>query len=54
MGKHEAPEPKRSLRRRIARHALHPATHIITLVALHTIALVLIDKTPLLGLMLLH
>jgi hypothetical protein len=54
MGKHEAPEPKRSLRSRLARHALHPAIHIITLVALHTIALVVIDKTPLLALMFLH
>lgn len=54
MGKHEAPEPKGSRRRSIARHALHPVVHIITLVALHIAALVVIDKTPLLTLLLIH
>jgi hypothetical protein len=51
MGKHEAPEPKRPLRHRIAQHAMHPAVHIATLVALHSAALLVIgviEKTPLL------
>jgi hypothetical protein len=60
MGKHEAPEtpetpePKRSTRHRIADAALHPVVHIITLVSLHSAALLLIDKTPLLTLLFLH
>jgi hypothetical protein len=54
MGKHEAPEPKSSRRRALARHALHPVVHIATLVALHTAALLVLDKTPLLALLLLH
>ena len=32
MGKHEAPEPKRSVGQRLARHALNPVVHIIPLV----------------------
>lgn len=51
MGKHEAAEPKGSRRRTIARHALHPVVHIITLVTLHSAALLVVDKTPLLSLL---
>lgn len=51
MGKHEAPEPKRST---IMRHALHPAVHIVTLVSLHSAALLIVEKTPLLTLLLIH
>ena len=50
MGKHEAPEAKKS----VARHALHPVVHIVTLVSLHVSALVVIEKTPLLHLLLIH
>jgi hypothetical protein len=54
MGKHEAPEPKRPVRHTIVRHALHPAVHIITLVSLHSAALLVVEKTPLLTLLLIH
>lgn len=54
MGKHESPEPKMSRRRAIARHALHPVVQIATLVALHTAALLVLDKTPLLAGLLPH
>jgi hypothetical protein len=53
MGKHEAPESKRSLRHRLTQRALHPAVHIASLVALHMAALLvigLVEKTPLLAL----
>jgi hypothetical protein len=54
MGRHEAPEPIRPLRQRLLRHAMHPLTHLLTLLSLHIAALTLIDKTPLLTLLLLH
>jgi hypothetical protein len=54
MGKHEAPEPKRSVRHTIARHALHPAVHILTLVSLHNAALLVVENTPLPTLLLIH
>jgi hypothetical protein len=57
MGKHEAPEapePKRSTRRRIADAAMHPVVHIITLVSLHSAALLVIEMTPLLTLLFLY
>jgi hypothetical protein len=54
MGKHEAPEPKRSVGQRLARYALHPVVHIITLVTLHSMALVVVEKTPLLTLLFIH
>jgi len=54
MGKHEAAEPKRPIHCRIMRHALHPVTHIIALVSLHSIALLVVEKTPLLTLLLIH
>jgi hypothetical protein len=54
MGKHEAPTPKRSIGRTLARHAMHPVVHIVTLVTLHVVALVVVDKTPLLALLLIH
>lgn len=54
MGKHEAPTPKRSLGRTLAHHAMHPVVHIITLVTLHVVAFVVVDKTPLLALLFLH
>jgi hypothetical protein len=54
MGKHEAPEPKRSVRDTIMRHALHPVVHIVTLVSLHSAALLIVEKTPLLTLLLIH
>ncbi|GAA4731721.1 hypothetical protein [Phytohabitans rumicis] len=51
MGKHEVPETKRSLSRRAAQRALHPATHVITLITLHVVALGILgvaEKLPLL------
>ena len=54
MGKHQAPEPKRSVGHRLARHALHPVVHIVALVTLHSAALLVVEKTPLLTLLLLH
>ena len=54
MGKHEAPELKPTVARRVAHHAMHPIVHIITLVMLHAAALVLIEKTPLLSLLFIH
>jgi hypothetical protein len=54
MPKHQAPQPKRSLGRTLARHAMHPVVHIITLVSLHVAAMVVVDKTPLLTLLLIH
>jgi hypothetical protein len=45
MAKHEAPEPRPAAwRRRATRHIWHPATHILTLVSLHVVALSLIEK----------
>lgn len=60
MGKHEAAEAKneantkKSVARYLARHALHPVVHIVTLVSLHVAALVVVEKTPLLSLLLIH
>jgi hypothetical protein len=54
MGKHEASEPRRSVGYRLARRALNPVVHLITLVTLHSAALVIVDKTPLLSLLLIH
>ena len=58
MGKHEAAaaknEAKKSVARHVARHALHPVVHIATLVSLHVAALVVVEKTPLLSLLLIH
>ena len=54
MGKHEVPQPKRSVRHSLTRRALHPVTHVITIVMLHVAALTVIEKTPLLTLLLLH
>ena len=54
MGRHEAPEPKRSVGHRLARHAFHPVVHIITLVSLHSAALLVVERTPLLSLLLIH
>lgn len=58
MGKHEARRPasaaKKSVARHLARHALHPVVHIVTLVSLHVAALVVVEKTPLLSLLLIH
>lgn len=55
MGKHEAPETSTSLSRRVARHALHPATHILTLISLHVAALAVLalaEDLPVLSLLL--
>lgn len=55
MGKHEAPETATTLSRRVARHALHPATHILTLVSLHVAALGVLgfaEKLPVLSVLL--
>jgi hypothetical protein len=54
MGKHEIPQPKESVARTVARTAMHPMVHIITLVTLHVVALCVIDKTPLLALLFIH
>lgn len=54
MGKHEASAAKKSVARHLARHALHPVVHIVTLVSLHVAALVVVEKTPLLSLLLIH
>jgi hypothetical protein len=54
MGKHEAAEAKKSVAHHLARHALHPVVHIVTLVSLHVAALVVVEKTPLLSLLLIH
>ncbi|EXG81979.1 hypothetical protein [Cryptosporangium arvum] len=55
MGKHAAPDPERlGCRHRITRGALHPLTHIVTLVGLHVAALTVIEKTPLLTFLFLH
>lgn len=43
MGKHEAPEPKHSARRRLVTYALHSAFDVATLIALHIAALGLIE-----------
>ncbi|GIF69355.1 hypothetical protein Ais01nite_73900 [Asanoa ishikariensis] len=51
MGKHEAVEPKRPIHRRIMRHALHPVAHILALVSLHSVALLVVEKSPLLALL---
>lgn len=51
MGKHEASKRNTSLSRRLARHAMHPAAHILTLVSLHVAALAVLgfaQKLPLL------
>jgi hypothetical protein len=54
MGKHEASTPRRSVRRTLARHAMHPVAHIAALVALHVVAFTVVDKTPLLALLFLR
>lgn len=58
MGKHEARRQaigaKKFVARHLARHALHPVVHIVTLVSLHVAALVVVEKTPLLSLLLIH
>ena len=63
MGRHEAgtrhdnpgnggsPTRKRHLTRTLGRHAMHPVTHILMLLALHVVALGILDKTPLLTLL---
>ncbi|GLL03720.1 hypothetical protein [Dactylosporangium matsuzakiense] len=40
--------------RAVGSRALHPVTHILALLSLHIAALTIIEKTPLLALMLLH
>ncbi|MEJ3745534.1 hypothetical protein WEI85_19860 [Actinomycetes bacterium KLBMP 9797] len=51
MGRHEAPEPRTPLPRRLARHALHPAAHIIALVGLHIAALTVLGVAEKLSLL---
>ncbi|MCY1144016.1 hypothetical protein OWR29_38985 [Actinoplanes sp. Pm04-4] len=51
----DAPRPVSTPpRHRLTRWALHPLGHVISLVSLHIVALLVIDKTPLLLLFWLH
>jgi hypothetical protein len=55
MGEHEVTStPKQSLGRTLARHAMHPVVHIITLVSLHVVAFAVVEKTSLLTLLFRH
>ncbi|MBG0568793.1 hypothetical protein [Actinoplanes aureus] len=46
MPKHESAESQPTRLRRAARHALHPVSHVTSLVTLHAAALLVIEKTP--------
>jgi hypothetical protein len=52
VAKHEQPEDPRARYRRLARHALHPFTHIAALIGLHLVAVTILEKTPLIDLLL--
>lgn len=48
MGKHEAPEPKPSHRRRLIIHIWHSGLDVLSLFALHIVALGKIEHGPVL------
>ncbi|MDP9792584.1 hypothetical protein J2S43_001096 [Catenuloplanes nepalensis] len=50
----EATTPWRRRARRLAAHALHPVVQVAALVSLHSAALLVVEKTPLLALLSLH
>lgn len=54
VARHAATERRHGRFRTVAKHAMHPVGHIVTLVTLHVAALSVIDKTPLLALLSLH
>lgn len=48
----EQQENARAWYRRLARHALYPFTHVAALVGLHLVAVTILEKTPLVELLL--
>ena len=54
IAQHAAAERRHRKARTIARHALHPVVHVATLVTLHSAALLVLEKTPVLALLSLH
>ena len=51
MGKHEAPRqhtPARQIGHKAAKVAGHHVTHLVTIVSLHTAALLILQKSPIL------
>jgi hypothetical protein len=50
----QAERASRSTKATIARHLTHPLAHVLGLLAAHTAALIVLEKTPLLALLSLH